>query len=88
MSTENGTKVVLLTNHYRIVGSIDLYPDARLTDYLAEAKEFFAVTDVEVWDFNGRKVATAKFIDVNRNHVQIIMPEHSVIQGIGKAGQG
>ena len=84
MSNENGTKVVLLTNHYRIVGNIDLLPEARLTDYLAEAKEFFAVTDAEVWDFNGRKVATAKFIDVNRSHIQIIMPEHSVTQGIGK----
>ncbi|MBS4098206.1 MAG: hypothetical protein KGZ83_15370 [Sulfuricella sp.] len=88
MPQESITRVVLLTGHYRIVGNIELYPGARLTDYLGEAKEFFAITDAEVWDFNGRKVASANFMDINRAHVEVIMPEQAVTQGIGKPNIG
>ena len=72
------TKVTILTGAYRIKGFIELIPGARLTDYLAEAKEFFAVTDAEVWELaiGGRQVLAAKFINVSRPHVQIVTPGH------------
>lgn len=78
MDVESTTKAVILTGHFRIVGEIGLLPGARMTDYLAESKEFFAVTNAQVWDLNGRKVTTCDFLDVNRAHVEIIMPESAI----------
>ena len=41
---------------------------------MSEAKEFIAVTDAEVWEVVGRQVFTAPFVNVNRDHIQIISP--------------
>jgi hypothetical protein len=71
---ENKTKVTILTDTYRIKGNIELLPGARITDYMTEAKEFIAVTDAEVWEVVGRQVFTAPFVNVNRDHIQIISP--------------
>jgi hypothetical protein len=64
-----------LTGTYRIKGEIDLVPGARVTDYMVEAKDFIAVTDAEVWDIEGRRMAGAPFLNVGRDHIQVIMPE-------------
>lgn len=75
MSThENMTKVTILTGSYRIKGYIDLLPGARVTDYMLESREFVAVMEAEVHEKEvaGREVLVAPFIDVNRNHIQII----------------
>jgi hypothetical protein len=71
---EGKTRVTILTGTYRIKGNIDLLPGARVTDYMSEAKEFIAVTDAEVWEVVGRQVFTAPFVNVNRDHIQIISP--------------
>lgn len=81
MNGETKTRVIILTGHYRIIGSIDLLPGARVTDYLSEARDFFAVTDAEVWDLNGRKISSGAFMNVNRNRIEVMMPEN----GAGKA---
>ena len=75
-TTETKTKVTILTSAYRIKGYIDLLPGARLTDFIVEAKSFVAVTDAEVWELNigGRQVLSAAFIDVSRDHIQIVTP--------------
>jgi len=72
------TKVTILTGSYRIKGYIDLLPGARLTDFLREAREFIAVTDAEVYELmiGGRQLIAAPFLDVNRDHIQIITPQH------------
>ena len=70
----NKTKVTILTGNYRIKGHIDLLPGARVTDYMVEAKEFIALTDAEVWEVVGRQVFTAPFINVHRDHIEIIAP--------------
>ena len=77
-TTETKTKVTILTSAYRIKGYIDLLPGARLTDFIVEAKSFVAVTDAEVWELNlgGRQVLAAAFIDVSRDHIQVITPQH------------
>ena len=77
-TNENKTKVTILTGTYRIKGYIDLLPGARLTDYIVEAKDFVALTDAEVYEaiLGGRQVLTAPFINVNRDHVQIVTPGH------------
>lgn len=71
---ENKTRVTILTGSYRIKGYIDLLPGARMTDFMREAREFVAVSDVEVFEVElaGRQVLAAPFIDVNRSHIQII----------------
>ena len=71
---ESKTKVTILTGNYRIKGHIDLLPGARMTDYIVEAKGFIAVTDAEVWEVTGRQIFTAPFINVSRNHIEIIAP--------------
>jgi len=71
---ETRTKVTILTGTYRIKGQIDLLPGSRVTDFMTQAKEFIAVTDAEVWEAVGRQVFTAPFINVNRDHIQIIAP--------------
>ena len=71
---ESKTQVTILTGNYRIKGHIDLLPGARMTDYIVEAKGFIAVTDAEVWEVAGRQIFTAPFINVNRDHIEIIAP--------------
>ena len=73
---ESKTKVTILTSAYRIKGYIDLLPGARLTDFIVDAKSFVAVTDAEVWELQlgGRQVLAAPFIDVSRDHIQIVTP--------------
>lgn len=73
---ETRTKVTIFTGTYRIKGYIDLIPGARITDYMTEAKEFIAVTQAEVWDpeLGGRQIIAAPFLNVSREHIQIIAP--------------
>ncbi len=71
---ETRTKVTILTGTYRITGYIDLLPGARVTDYLTEAKDFIAVTDAEGGELGNRHVLNAPFINVSRDHIQIVTP--------------
>ena len=69
----NRTKVVILTDTYRIKGSIELLPGARVTDYILGAKEFIVVTDAEVWSLEGHGlVLSAHFVDVSRDQIEVI----------------
>ena len=72
---DDKTRVVLLTENYRIVGDIHLVAGARLTDYLTEAKSFIAITDAQVTDHSGREVLGAPFVNVNRDRVEVIVPD-------------
>jgi hypothetical protein len=75
---ESRTKVTIFTSTYRVKGYIDLVPGARVTDFMAEAKDFIAITTAEVWELQpgGRQIASAPFINVSREHIEIIFPEH------------
>jgi len=78
MQEDAKTKVTILTSSYRVKGYIDLLPGARVTDFMAEAREFIAVTNAEVWELQpgGRQVASAPFLNVSRQHIEIIFPGH------------
>jgi hypothetical protein len=76
MADPNKMKVTILTGTYRVKGYIDLMPGARVTDYMVEAKDFIAVTDAEVWEVGDRKLMSAAFLNVSRQHIQIITPGH------------
>jgi hypothetical protein len=75
---EPKTRVTILTSTYRIKGYIDLLPGARITDFMAEARDFIAVTNAEVWELQvgGRQMLAAPFINVSREHIEIILPGH------------
>ena len=72
---EGRTKVTILTGAYRIKGYIHLFPNSRVTDYMNESKDFSAVTSAEVWEVDGRQIFTMPFINVSRNHIQIVTPD-------------
>ena len=74
-NSEHRTKVMILTGTYRIKGFIDIVQGARVTDYMVEAKDFIAVTDAEVRDLNDRHIVNTPFLNVSREHVQIISPQ-------------
>jgi hypothetical protein len=78
MAEETKTKVTILTSTYRIRGYIDLVPGARVTDFMASARDFIAVTNAEVWELQpgGRQVAASPFINVSREHIEIVWPGH------------
>ena len=76
MVAPNKTKVTILTSTYRVKGYIELTPGARVTDYLVEAKDFIAITDAEVWEIGDRKILSAPFLNVSREHIQIVTPGH------------
>ena len=73
---ETRTKITIFTASYRIKGYIDLLPGSRVTDYMTGAKEFIAVTDAEVWELEvgGRQLMAAPFLNVSRDHIQVIAP--------------
>jgi hypothetical protein len=75
---EDRTKVTIFTSTYRIRGFIELVPGARITDFMAESRDFIAVTNAEVWELQpgGRQVASAPFLNVSRAHIEIILPGH------------
>ena len=75
MEGDTRTRVVILASSYRIKGEIELVPGARITDYMLDAKEFFAVTKAEVWDLEGRKIFSAPFLDVSRDQVVVVAPD-------------
>jgi len=72
------TKITILTSTYRIKGYIDLVPGARVTDFMAEARDFIAVINAEVWELQvgGRQILSAPFLNVSRDHIEIILPGH------------
>jgi len=75
---EDRTKVTIFTSTYRVRGFIELVPGARITDFMAEARDFIAVTNAEVWELQpgGRQVAAAPFLNISRFHIEIILPGH------------
>ena len=71
---EDKMKVRIFTGNYQITGVIELFQGARLTDYLAEAKSFIAVTQAEVLDRDNHKILDAPFLNVHRDNIEIILP--------------
>jgi len=75
MEGDTKTRVVILAGTYRIKGEIELVPGARITDYMLDAKAFFAVTRAEVWDLEGRRIFSAPFLNVCRDQVVVVAPD-------------
>lgn len=71
-------KVFIITRHCLITGSISLIKGARLTDFVVASKPFIAVTDAEVTDHEGRALFTSTFVNVHRDHIEVIAPMENV----------
>ena len=69
------TAVVLMTANYRIRGKIMLGVDERITDHVTSAKNFLAVIDAEVRAIDGRIIFQSEFLNVHRDHIEVIAPE-------------
>jgi len=80
-ASENRTRVVILTAAYRIKGTIDLLPGARVTDYIVGAKNFIVVTEAEVWAVGGGGIVlSADFIDVSREQIHVITIQEGTVR--------
>ena len=71
---EGKAKVIIHTKHFRIEGDIFLYQGARLTDYMLEAKSFIAVSNAQITDRRDDNSFSASFLNVNRDHIEVILP--------------
>ena len=68
------TEVVIYTQHFRITGTIALVSGARLTDYVRESSHFIAVASAVVCDRHGAEQFRTNFLDVGKDHIEIILP--------------
>ncbi len=71
---DDRTRVDIFTRTYRINGEVTLMHGSRLTDYIVDSKEFFAVTNARVLDHAGREVLSAPFINVARDQIELLVP--------------
>ncbi|MDA3963543.1 MAG: hypothetical protein PF961_22385 [Planctomycetota bacterium] len=74
VSDDEMTAVVIHTPHYVIEGKIALVPGARLTDYIRDAVDFIAVTDVSVKGHDGTFRFKVPFLDLRRDSIEIVYP--------------
>ncbi len=72
-------KVIIFTRQFEIQGNLHIYEGVRLTDYINETRPFIAVTDAEVKRKNGETILKTSFLNVHIDHVEIIVPENSLI---------
>lgn len=79
------TEVVIYTQHFRITGTIALVRGARLTDYVRETNHFIAVASALVCDRHGVEQFRTDFLDVGKDHIEIILPA-SMVQPILPGG--
>jgi hypothetical protein len=73
-SQEPKVKVRIYTPNYQIDGNIAKFASERLTDYMVSAKSFLALTEATVYSSEGRRLFYSRFLDVNRDKVEIIVP--------------
>lgn len=71
-------KVRIYTPDYRIDGEIAQFSDERLTDYMVSAKLFLAVTEATIYTPDGRELFRCHFLNVQRDKIEIIVPEDQI----------
>jgi hypothetical protein len=66
--------VIVQTTQHTIRGKIHIRPDIRLKDELNIQEPFFALTDVEILNFQGEIIQKADFLAVSRSQVIWVLP--------------
>ena len=72
-------RVFIFTHHYKIVGYLSIYPGVRMTDYMNESNAFISVTDADIKDRQESAILRAKFLNVRKDDIEIILPEDAVL---------
>lgn len=74
-------RVIIFTQHYKIVGDIFLPKSGRLSDFLnktvsgVKTEFFIPVTNAECFSMNdGQLKYLAEFVAVNKDHIHLIFP--------------
>lgn len=74
-------KVIIFTQHYKIIGYIYIPKKGRLTDFLnktlsgIESDVFIPITNAECFSIeDGRLQYVNEFVAVNKNHIHLILP--------------
>ncbi|MHC1725042.1 MAG: hypothetical protein AB9866_03290 [Syntrophobacteraceae bacterium] len=78
MDDEGKQKIRIFTRQFEIVGDLSIYPGARLTDFMNESKDFIAVTDAEVRRPADGTLISAKFLNLRKDEIEIILPEEVI----------
>ncbi len=75
------TRVVIFTQHFKIVGDIHLPPGARVTDFLnrfvgeTDRSPFFAVTDAAIYSLKTEALLySPRFLNIHKKEVGILFP--------------
>jgi hypothetical protein len=78
MDDEGKQKIRIFTRQFEIVGDLHIYAGARLTDFMNESKDFISVTDVEVRRPADGTLINAKFLNVRKDGIEIILLEEMI----------
>jgi len=76
------TKVLILTENYKIIGDAYLPVEARLTDFMNSRSDhnFIPVTDAFIYkNSNGKLFMKSKFININTDLVLLVSNESDQI---------
>ncbi len=63
------------TVNNRLHGYIYVREGERLKDELSRAEQFLAVTDVEIYDLDGKVLYNCEFVAINRDHIVWVFPD-------------
>jgi len=78
MNGEGKQKIRIFTRQFEIIGDLNIYPGVRLTDFMNESKEFISVTEAQVRRQSDTVIMKAKFLNVRKNEIELILPEEMV----------
>jgi hypothetical protein len=78
MDDEGKQKIHIFTRQFEIVGDLHIYTGVRLTDFMNESKDFISVTDVEVRRPADGTLISAKFLNVRKDEIEIILLEEMI----------
>jgi hypothetical protein len=74
-------RVVMYTQHFKIIGNLHLPPNGRITDYLnrtlggPDKDTFLAITQAECFSItDGKVMHISEFMTVHKGHIHIVFP--------------
>lgn len=79
MNDTGRQRVYIFTHQFEIIGELNIYQGVRLTDYMNESKTFIAVNNAEVSRRSGEVMMKAKFLNVRKDEIEMIVPEDKLI---------
>ncbi len=77
---DNRTRVLVLTEQYRVLGEVQLAPDGSIWSFKHRPEDrFLLLYDVQFFDLDdGRRVYDAERVDINKDHVIAVFREDDV----------